>query len=227
MNKYKRKSPLISPIKMTVAALCAVAVTIMNIIFSGTDNEWHILCGGIAAMLLIGDLFIVAGTAGRYGCSDICIYLMYPPFTYKKIYYSDYNAVVISNASYNNGYGYGVNGNMPMQYKVKGENGYAKVTYPFITLHTPQYPLNQIRGRMNSRDLFLADSENIFCLGICWFDALSELLAHTDMPVYVLEDVYLRFKEKFDSIFAQHETNIDRFYIITEHKTEYKKYLKG
>lgn len=227
MNKYKRKSPLISPIKMTVAALCAVTATILVIIFGGTDNEWHILCGGIAAMLFVCDLFIVAGAAGRYGYSDKCIYLIYPPFTYKKLYYSDYNAVVISNASYNNGYGYGVNGNMPMQYKVKGENRYTKGTYPFITLHAPQYPLNQIREKMNSRDLFLADSENIFCLGICWFDALSELLAHTDMPVYVLEDVYLRFREKFDSIFTQCENNIDRFYIITDHTIEYKKYLKG
>ena len=227
MNKYKRKMPLISPLKMAIVALYAAIATILVIIFSGTDNEWHILCGGIAVMLFVCDLFIVAGAAGRYGCSDKCIYLMYPPFTCKKIYYSDYNAVVISNASYNNGYGYGVNGNIPMQYKVKGENGCAKVTYPFITLHTPRYPLNQIHERMNSRDLFLADSENILCLGICWLDGLSELLAHTDMPVYVLEDVYLRFREKFDSIFTQCENNLDRFYIITEHKIEYKKYLKG
>lgn len=227
MSKYKRKTPLISPIKMAVAALCAAIAAIMGVIFSGTDNEWYIICGGIAVTLFFCDMFIVAGAAGQYGCSDKCIYLMYPPFTYKKLYYSDFNAVVISNASYNNGYGYGVNGNMPMQYKVKGTDGYTKVTYPFITLHTPQYPVNKIQERMNSRDLFFADSENIFCLGICWFDALSELLTHTDMPVYVLEDVYLRFRGKFDSIFAQHETNIDRFYIITDHKIEYKKYLKG
>lgn len=227
MSKYKRKTPLISPIKLAVAALCAAIAAIVGVIFSGTDNEWYIICGGIAVTLFFCDVFIVAGAAGQYGCSDKCIYLMYPPFTYKKLNYSDYNAVVISNASYNNGYGYGPNENMPMQYKVKGTDGHINVTYPFITLHMPQYPVNKIQERMNSRDLFLAGSENIFCLGICWFDALSELLTHTDMPVYVLEDVYLRFRGKFDSIFTQYENNIDRFYIITDHKIEYKKYLKG
>lgn len=227
MKKYKRKTPLFSPLKTAIAALFAAIATAMIIVFAGTDNEWCIICGAITETLFIGDLFIIIGASSRYRYSNKCIKVYYQLFSYKKLDYSWFSAIVISNASYNNGYGYGANGNIPMQYRVKGNNGHIKVTFPFITLHKPQYPVDKIKEGMNSRDLYMLDYENIFCLGICWFDSLTELLDNTDISLYILEDVYFRFKGMFDSVLIKYGNDINRFYIVGEVCTGYKDYLNG
>ena len=226
MKRYKRKTPLLSPLKIAIAAFCAAIATAMVIIFVGTDNEWHIICGVITALLFVGDLFIIIGAGGRYCYSDKYIEVFYPLLSYKKLDYSCFCAVVISNASYNNGYGYGINGNVPMQYRVKGNNGHTKVTFPFITLHKPQYPVDKIKKGMNSRDLFMINNDEIYCLGICWVDSLTELLKHTNCSVYVLEDVYLRFKGQFDAAFSVYKENLNRFYVITDHSIAYQMYME-
>lgn len=226
MKKYKRKIPLFSPLKMAIAALFAAIATAMIIIFAGTDNDWYIICGAITATLFICVLFILIASGGRYRYSDKCLEIFYL-LLYKKLNYSWFSAVVISNASYNNGYGYGVNGNYPMQYRVEQNNGHIKVTFPFITLHKPQYPIDKIKEGMNSRDLFMINNDEIYCLGICWVDSLKELLEHTNCPIYVLEDVYLRFKGVFDATFSVYKENLDRFYIITDRSINYQKFKEG
>ena len=112
-----------------------------------------------------------------------------------------------------------------MMYRDK-QNTESKVTFPFITLHKPQYPADKIKKGMNSRDLFMINNDEIYCLGICWFDSLDELLKHTDCPVYVLEDVYLRFKERFDTAFLAYKESLERFCIITDHSIAYKVYAQ-
>lgn len=226
MKKYKRRIALVSPLKITAAALYAAIATAVIIVLSGTENAWFIVCGGITVSLFICDLFIIIGTGGRYRYSDKCIEVFYQLLSYKKLDYSWFSAVVISNASYNNGYGYGINGNIPMQYRVKGNNGHTKATFPFITLHKPQYPFDKIKEGMNSRDLFMINNDEIYCLGICWADSFKELLKHTNCSVYVLKDVYLRYKGQFDAAFSSYNENLDRFYIIADHSIAYQVYIE-
>ena len=75
--------------------------------------------------------------------------------------------------------------------------------------------------------MFVLNDEEIYCLGICWFDSLKELLEKTNCPVYVLEDVYLRFKGQFDVVFSVYKENRERFYIITNRTINYQKYKEG
>ena len=75
--------------------------------------------------------------------------------------------------------------------------------------------------------MFVLNDEEIYCLGICWFDSLKELLENTNCPVYVLEDVYLRFKGQFDVVFSVYKENRERFYIITNRTINYQKYKGG
>ena len=79
---------------------------------------------------------------------------------------------------------------------------------------------------MNSRDLFMINNDEIYCLGICWVDSLKELLKHTNCSVYVLEDVYLRFKGQFDVAFSVDKENLNRFYVITDHSIAYQMYME-
>ncbi len=83
------------------------------------------------------------------------------------------------------------------------------------------YLIDKFKSGMNSRDLFMLNHDEIYCLGICWFDSLEELLKYTDWNVYVLEDVYLRFKGQFDTVFSVCEGNLDRYYIITDYSINY------
>lgn len=220
MKKYKRRVPLISPIKI---AICAIGLLIAILItyFFDKENMWIIIFNGLLIELLAVFCFTILANQHNYSYGNSVISLFYFITKYKKIKYTDFSYVCISNASYNNGYGYYFFVNIPMKYRNKRTKG---VVFPFITLHKPNYPLNKIKSGMYSRDLFMLQDMEIYCLGICWFDSFEELLEHCDMPIYVLEDVYLRFRGKFDSIFVKHEADIDRFYIISEHIIEYKKY---
>ena len=113
-----------------------------------------------------------------------------------------------------------------MQYRVKIGKEHTKITFPFITLHMPQYSVDKVRSGMNSRDLFILDNEKTYCLGVCWFESLRELLKHTDCPVYVLEDVYLRFKGQFDTAFSLYRKKPERLYIITDRGIAYNEYIE-
>lgn len=225
MKKYKRTLPMISPAKIAIVALCAAIATVVVYLLAGSENEWIIICGGLFIALMAADLFVIIPSGFRYSYDDFFIKLSYLSIVYRKISYSKYAAIFISNASYNNGYGSGVYGNIPIQYKSKGKTETITTIYPFITLHSSDYPVKKTESGMSSRDLIMLDSQDAFCLGICWFDSLTELLDRTDISVYVLEDVYLRFRKTFDSIFIQHEVNINRLFIVTDHAIEYKQYL--
>lgn len=224
MKRYKRKVPLLSPKKIAIAASYAAIATATIIAFTGTNNIWYILSGGVSISLFIADLFIIIGAGGRYCFSEKFIKVFHLLLPHKEIEYSQFSAIVISNASYNNGYGYGVNGNIPMQYRVKDNNGHIKITFPFITLHKPQYPFDKIKAGMSSRDLFSLNPDATHCLGICWGDSFRELLEHTNCPVYVLEDVYLRFKEQFTAAFSLYIGGLSRLYIITDHIIAFQMY---
>ena len=78
-----------------------------------------------------------------------------------------------------------------------------KHRYPFISLHKSK--ILHIRTGMSSRDLFLANPDNTYSLGICWEDSLAELLTHTKATVYIQEDVYAQYKPMFDHILEQNK----------------------
>lgn len=222
MKRYKRRIPLVSPSKIAIAALFTAIAMMMSILYAGSDNQWSIILGAVASLLLVADLLVLIGAGGEYSYSDKSIVIYFLSFPLKKLNYESYCSIVVSNAAYNNGYGYGVYGNIPMQYGVRQNHGHTKVTFPFITLHNAQCPVHKIKAGMSSRDLFMLNSDALYCLGICWFDSFGELLERTDCPVYILEDVYLRFKEQFDEAFAVHSDTPGRMHIIGEDSTSYR-----
>ena len=66
-------------------------------------------------------------------------------------------------------------------------------------------------------------------MGIGWFESLAELMERTEIPVYILEEVYLRFCGAFDAV-------TERVFIVTDraeaygaynHKTGYQERFGG
>ena len=214
MKKYKRKVPLVSPAKTAVFALCFVLISIVLAVVIGADNEYFAVCIVIASLAIILDLFVIIGAGGRYSFSDKYVNVFFGPFVCKKLDYRQFSAIVISNASYNNGYGYRVSADIPMKYRIKTDNKTAKTVLPYITFHKSGYPISKIAKGMSSRDLFMLNDEQIYCLGICWFDSFREVLSYTNCDVYILGDVYFRFKEQFDNAFSEHSQKSNRFHIV-------------
>lgn len=215
MKKYKRMPPFVSPTKITIFAVCFVIISILFAITVGADLEYcKIICLIAFLLAFVCDLIIIIGAAGRYRFSDRCVELFYGPWIYKKLNYSQFNTVVISNASYNNGYGYGANTDIPIKRRIKQDGKNAKTVLPYITFHKSGYPVHMIKKGMSSRDLFMLNDTKIYCLGICWFDAFREMLRYIDCDIYILEDVYFRFKEQFDVAVSECVQAADRLHII-------------
>lgn len=217
MKKYRKTLPIISLVRIAIALFCASLLTAVVWLWLGKESEWTIICIGVCSALMTANLFVIIPYGCQYSYDDFFIKISYIGIVFKRISYSEYESVFISNASYNNNYGFGVYGNIPIQYSSKGKDGTIKTAYPFITLHKSGFPVKMVKSGMSSRDLFMLNCEKTYCLGICWFDSLAELLNNTDIPIYVLEDVYLRFKDSFDSIIIQHKNNVNRVYIVTGH----------
>ena len=218
MKRYKRKIPIISPFIIAAAVPCTAVASGVSVLLG--DYSLGIAFGGVSVALFVLFLFDLLAAAGRYCYYDNDIELSCVPLIKKKLPYSRYNAVVISNAAYNYSYG---SYSIPMQYKTEGS---AKVTLPYITLLGAQYPLNKVTSGMDNRELYVLHDDR-YCLGICWFDSLRHLMKKRNDPVYVLEDVYLRFREQFDRVFLEADDIPDRVYIITAHCVPYRIYLGG
>lgn len=209
MKKYKCRVSGIPHLKVSIFMIMFILVALIV----GLLWKWHnlvsVMLGAVSLILLEVLIFSFLGSWFKYSYSNLGVKLFYGFIGYKKIKYDDIYSIVISNASYNNGYGYGVNVNRPMIY----ENNNTRFVFPYITLHTKQYPINLIKTQMYSRDLFFIKDNEIICLGICWWESFSELLEHTNSNVYILKDVYLRFQSEFDSRIQNAK---ERCYIITD-----------
>ena len=221
MKRYKRKIPIISPLIIAAAVLCTAVASGVSVLLG--DHTLGIVFGGASVASFVLFLSDLLATAGRYCYYDNDVELSCVPLIKKKLPYSRYNAVVISNASYNYSCG---SYSIPMQYKTAGSAKCAKVTLPYITLLGAQYPLNKVTSGMDNRELYVLHDDR-YCLGICWFDSLRHLMKKRNYPVYVLEDVYLRFREQFDRVFLEADDISDRAYIITAHCVPYRIYLGG
>lgn len=225
MKKYKKKVALFSPKKIALSALCCAGVSVATYLLNGSESKCTIIFGGICSALIFFSIFSALPLGCSYSYDLFYVKISYSFIKYRKIYYDKYDSVFVSNASYNNDLGYGIYANIPMQYKSKGKHNRTKTTYPFLTLLKSTYPIEKVRSKMYSRDLLLMDKPDAYCLGICWPGSLDELMKHTEMPVYILEDVYLRFKGLFDTTFAAYLKENRQLFIVTDQIVPYEKYL--
>ena len=213
MKKYKRKQSLMSSCGLSIAIVLTMLIALVLWWLSDKKEIWSIgICISVSLFILL--LFNVLPTTFKYAYTKKTINLFWFSIKYKELRYEDFSFICISNASYNNGYGYGAFCNIPMKYKIKDEKFFKKVVRPFLTLHKTYYPVCKVQKKMSSRELFMLDSENVYCLGVLWNDSLLELALYTSVPIYILEDVYLRFHEIFDSTFKELSLH-NRIFVIT------------
>lgn len=211
MKRYRREIPIFSPLKLTIAAACLAAAAGAIALIFGADNQLAILCSVFSFFPFFPAIVLFLSTAGQYCYCDDYIKMLYLSIFRWKRYYLRYKTVIISYAVHRD---HKSNISIPVQYKCKTENGRLRITFPYITLLGPKYPLSGITADMNNYDLHTLHKDCL-SLGLCWFDSLEELLTHTSYEVYILEDVYFTYRGKFDSIIYQSEALQNRFHIIS------------
>ena len=69
------------------------------------------------------------------------------------------------------------------------------------------------------------DEKNHSFMGICGKTALDPILRETDLIVYILEDIYLEHKVRFDREIASGSYG-DRIFIVTDRNIAYNGYTQ-
>ena len=221
MKKYKRRIPLITPSKLIIISLYSFFGAVVVFFLCGDINYWTILCASLFFISFILWVFVILSVNSQYSYGENCFVFSYLGIDYKMIAYTEINTIIICNAAYNNGYGYGIYGNVPMTFKAKNE----KQPLPFITLHQNSRILSSVHSGMFSREICFLDDSNSICLGICWSDTLLELIIHTTAEVYILEDVFLRFKSGFYKIIRDNPHYENRFHVLSDHITSINQFI--
>lgn len=232
LKRWKRGA-VFYKLKPFVCAAFFVAVAAgVCLLLVGVKNIFSAIFLVIFCALLLLILVDILSTAYRYVYAEHAIQLFYGPLVYKKLNYDCLDGIIIANAASNNK----IRRNQPytpeddhiLSYKCKSSTGTTEVIYPYIVLYKTEgrrATLALLKAGMSSRAVAYDAGKGCVCLGICWFDSFAELLQHTTIPAYLLEDVYLRFRGMFDAILAKHGHECDRFYIVTNRAIPYQTYL--
>ena len=224
MKRYKRRKAFIKPKVLYIVLICSILLILISAVSNFEAELIIILCSILSVTLLITFMNFL-GTCQHFSCGKDGVTLSSFRMRYKTFRYNAYSIIMISNASYLNGYENPLYSNIPML-DDSDENGRQKKPLPYISLCGPSYPVNRVKPGMLGSDLRLIGNEIAF-VGICWFDALNELLINTNLPVYLLEDVYLGHKHKFDKTFVECGVDPNRLFIISDNIVEYVEYAKN
>lgn len=99
--------------------------------------------------------------------------------------------------------------------------------YPALSLYKAQNWYRPIRSGMTDRMIHenQKDKKDDLFVGICWPTALEAVLRETDLSVYILEDIYLEHKDRFDREIASGNYG-NRIFIVTDRNIAYKGYTQ-
>lgn len=225
MKKYKKRTPLFPTNIMVTATIIVAITTFIVLLIQGEDSDWFFIC----SVLLFSTFFLlllnILATSHGYVYENDSIRTQYLSLSLRKIDYNRIKIIIISDAIYNTTKHIGTLDYSSGTY-IKNEFGKRVfIQYPYITLHGSFNILKKIKSGMNSREVLWCDKEDTICLGICWFDALSELLSHTTSKIYILQDVYERFQGNFDAVLWLDKSYEERTYIVNDHPIAYQDYV--
>lgn len=222
MKRYLRKrSPISVKVLLYILGVNLIALLVAVASLKGISYP-VILFGGFSAASFVITIFALIPELLHYQYSEFEILFSFAGICYYRIPYSEIGFIAVSNASYNNNYGYYPSSALPIQCKRDTK----KITMPFLTLHRDESEMRKLQIGQYCRDLaFLLN--DCTCLGICSVPSFSELAMHTNCPICILEDVYCRFKLEFDAALEEVYNCNRSVYIVSETVIEYQLYRQN
>ncbi|MBO4860172.1 MAG: hypothetical protein J5530_01355 [Clostridia bacterium] len=140
----------------------------------------------------------------RYKISSDGIVFSFFGINYKRILFDDYPVIIISNAAVSH---YGTV--LPIRDRARTKTNGHPVSYPYFVVCTGLFPLSRVKPEMNSVTVHALNYAQSEYIGICWEDALAEVIDKTDIVINVQSDIFGNYKEFF-------RKNPERFAIIKE-----------
>lgn len=181
-----------------VASLIAVLVLILCVI-AGVPQEWQII-----GVLLIGMSIIFAAAAwltvqGRYQITAEEIRFRFFGITYRKVGFTEYSRIVITNATFHVKTSGGLAGFMPLIDKERTIKNGNTVCFPYFVAVTEDFPMEKIRSGMDAADVYHQNWYQASPVGICYHNALKELIDVKKVTIYIQKDVYLHYQDLFQA----------------------------
>ncbi len=191
MKRY-RKTCLSSDARKGYFGITAVLTVIIGVlatvaaVSSNTAPWWErLLCAVILTALLPITFMVIYWLLliFRYRVEKEGIRLFFGWIPYRKIRYEEYPTVLLTNA------GRYYRGNAifyPIEYTDAEGN---RLIYPAISFLDENYPMETVHPGMCDLEMRVRNGAYFEHVGICYEEALMELLRHTNGEVYVLSDV--------------------------------------
>ena len=223
MKPGKRNETIFSPLFIVVSSMVCNFIVLF---------AWYKVGGSfqIGYVLTMEILFVAwtvvlmcAGTQTYLFCEN---YVRLSTLGFKrKEMYDDYTFAVISNATR------GINKctdiyeeirKSPLL-KLRGKDGSTYVP-PYISFHNDRFSLKNIKKNATSYEISVvaADYDSLM-VGICRENAFDYLLKMTELPIFILEDVYLRFQDAFDRDIQSNNAE-QRIFIVSDRNVSYTGY---
>lgn len=214
MKKYPQTVNIFSKKKITYLLfsffILCIAVFFVRGFYSYIFIICSVICSGLFLLWLTNQMFLgrkycfLADSVQTYFCG----------LKVKKIYYKDINTVVFSNAVHTVKNG-SLSAFIPLYDNIIIEGKKQRVQCAYMSWLPSDKICKHLKPQMNSLQILWDDSEQLYG-AVCQYESLTELFDHHLPYIYILEDVYYRFNDMFDSIICfYYKENRDYAFIIT------------
>ena len=192
MKKYKIRDfhyyKLITGLLAVVFGVCSFATFLIDAI---GVFPWALMMFIISLSFFLSEYIY---EQRRYFITDDSIILTFCGIRYKRIMYSEWPVVIISNAVI-----YGTGMLFPLRDRARTkELGYT-VSYPCFIPCTNSFPLHKVTAGMDASHVRGCNDLQSIYIGVCWKEALAELQKIDEVKIYVQRDVYNNYPELFQN----------------------------
>lgn len=214
MKKYRKTLPIYSPKKVLYPAIYATIGIVISGLLAGWDTVWPILCFAIGSIFGFAFMIQVFQLQWKYGFFNEVLQTYFGKLRNRSISYDKIGAICITNAVRTvKG---GSHFSPALGVMQKKDNIKEFLQYPWVTLLKTNEVCKRLTVGMSSQ-MFLccAGSDHIY--GFVYdLESFNELLQKVRVPIYILEDVYLRFQSQFDQAFSDNKISTEDIHIIIE-----------
>lgn len=217
MKKYCKTISIFSKSKFTCLLIILFVILLIIFIFNGLS---YALIIGASIFICIFLLWLLERIFENFKYSYQVDFLQtyFGCLKRKKIYYKDVQSIVISNAVHTVKGG-SLSAPIALRKRVTINGETKLIQYAYISLFSTDEICKYLKPQMNSLQLLWADPKMLYGT-VCWDESLGELLSYLTSKIYILEDVYFRFRDQFNDILAPYcmgnENNI--FIVVDDGK---------
>ena len=158
----------------------------------------------LSICLLIISIFALIAFLGwistlpRYQIDTKMVRCTFLGYTYRKIPFSDYPIILVTNGVFhvrNSGL---IAGEMPIIQKIKTKHFGYQVSAPYFIAVSRKYPLDKLRPNLNAAEIYQINWYHAEPIGLYNPNAMDDLLSSPSLEIYIQSDVLQHYPEMIE-----------------------------